>query len=143
MDKSKEVLTSIKLINDKLNFIGKVDNNEPIFIDYIPPLGDNLGYTSLELFLLSLTSCLGSSVLTILRRMKKKISDLNINAFGQRNEEHPTCFKEITINMKLKSNDVSKEEISNVIKLSEDSYCPVISMLNSSVKISIYFEIEK
>ena len=57
IDKSKELHTSINLINDKLNFTGTVENNIPIAIDYTPPLGDNLGYTSLELLLLSL-SCL-------------------------------------------------------------------------------------
>lgn len=54
-DKSKELNSSIKLVNNKLHFIGSVDNNEPISIDYIAPLGDDLGYTSLELLLLSLS----------------------------------------------------------------------------------------
>ena len=53
-DKSKELHSSIELVNEKVNFIGKADNNEPISIDYTPPIGDNLGYTSLELFLLSI-----------------------------------------------------------------------------------------
>ena len=52
-DKSKEVTASINLLNEKLHFEGKVEGNESISIDYIPPLGDNLGYTSLELLLLS------------------------------------------------------------------------------------------
>lgn len=43
-DKSKELNTSISLINDKLNFIGTVGENAPVSIDYTPPLGDNLGY---------------------------------------------------------------------------------------------------
>lgn len=69
-DKSKELTASIKLLNEKLHFQGMVDGNEPISIDYTPPLGDNLGYTSLELLLLSLSSCVGSAVLTFLRRMQ-------------------------------------------------------------------------
>lgn len=72
IDKSKELKTSIQLINEKLHFKGKVDGNNPVSIDYTPPFGDNLGYTSLELFLLSLSSCIGSAILVILRKMKKK-----------------------------------------------------------------------
>jgi hypothetical protein len=55
-DKSKELKTSIRLLNEKLHFEGKADGNEPVSIDYTPPLCDNLGYTSLELLLLSLSS---------------------------------------------------------------------------------------
>ena len=70
-DKSKTLTSSITLINEKLHFEGKADGNYPISIDYTPPLGDNLGYTSLELFLLSLSSCIGSAILVVLRKMKK------------------------------------------------------------------------
>jgi hypothetical protein len=54
-DKSKELNTSVKLINNRLNFSGFTNGNDPVSIDYTPPLGDNLGYTSLELLLLSLS----------------------------------------------------------------------------------------
>ena len=73
-DKSKELNTTVKLINNKLNFIGNAGSNDPVSIDYIAPLGDDLGYTSLELLLLSLSSCVGSAVLTFLRRMGRTIS---------------------------------------------------------------------
>jgi hypothetical protein len=56
-DKSKELTTSLKLINNKLHFEGLVGDNAPVSTDYTPPLGDNLGYTSLELLLLSLSPC--------------------------------------------------------------------------------------
>ena len=88
IDKSKELRSTIELINNKVNFIGKVGDNEPISIDYIPPLGDNLGYTSLELFLLSISSCLGSSVLAFLRRMQKNITACTIDSTGYRNQDH-------------------------------------------------------
>lgn len=142
IDKSKELISSIKLVNDKLNFIAAIDNNDPISIDYIKPLGDNLGYTSLELFLLSLTSCVGSTVLLFLRRMNKTISGCEINAKGIRNEDHPTGFKEILIDIILKSNDVTEGDMQKVIKMSEDTYCPVIAMIKGNVEVGINFEIK-
>ncbi len=57
-DKSRELNSTIKLVNDKLHFMGTVTGNQPVSIDYIAPMGDDLGYTSLELLLLSLSSCL-------------------------------------------------------------------------------------
>lgn len=140
-DKSKELVASISLLNNKLHFNGMVGENEPVSIDYTPPLGDNLGYTSLELLLLSLSSCVGSAVLTFLRKMKKNITGCEIHSRGLRNEEHPTCFNSIYITIDLKSSDVSEEELRKVLLLSEEKYCPVWAMLKGNVKIDIDFKI--
>ena len=115
-DKSKELNASIRLINDKLHFTGTVGNNDPVSIDYIAPLGDNLGYTSLELLLLSLESCIGSAVLTFLRRMGRTITSCEISARGLRREEHPTGFRGIFVDIDLKSADVTEEERSSYPK---------------------------
>ncbi|MBA4317109.1 MAG: osmotically inducible protein OsmC [Flavobacterium sp.] len=141
MDKSKELNTSVSLINDKLHFKGIVGNNTPLSIDYSSPLGDDLGYTSLELLLLSLSSCMGSAALTFLRKMKKTIYGFEINSKGIRREEHPTCFKIIYLVINLNSPDSTEEDLKKVIKLSEETYCPVWAMLKGNVEIDIKFNI--
>ncbi len=140
-DKSKELNASIVLINEKLHFNGLVENNAPISIDYIKPLGDDLGYTSLELLLLSLSSCIGSAVLTFLRKMKKNITGLDIQSKGLRNLDHPTGFKTIYIIINLKSSDSTEDDLKKVIKLSEEKYCPVWSMLKGNVEIDLKYNI--
>jgi len=134
-DKSKELNSSITLVNDRLHFKGCAGSNEPVSIDYFPPLGDNAGYTSLELLLLSLSSCMGSAVLTFLRRMKKSITGCEIRA------EHPTGFKTIHVMINLKSPDVTNEDLDKVLKLSEETYCPVWSMLKGNVEINVKYKI--
>lgn len=141
--KTKELNTFIRLKNDKLHFEGIAEGNKPLSIDYIPPLGDNLGYTSLELLLLSLSSCVVSSILPFLRRMGKTIKGLEANSKGIRNTEHPTCFKEILIDMKIKSPDVSEEDINKVLKLSEETYCPVWAMIKGNAEVKINTQISR
>lgn len=141
INKSKELHTSINLINDKLNFNGFVDKNNPVSIDYTPPLGDNLGYTSLELLLLSLSSCVGSTVLILLRKMKKTITGCEIHSKGIRKEDHPTGFKTITMEIILKSTDTTADEIIKAVKLSEETFCPVWAMLKGNVDIEIKHKI--
>jgi putative redox protein len=140
-DKSKEVNASLQLLNNRLHFEGTADENRPISIDYIPPFGDNLGYTSLELLLLSLSSCVGSSVLVFLRRMKKTITGFKINATGIRKEENPTGFKTIQLEIFLTSTDTTTEELEKLLKLAEETYCPVWSMLRGNVEIQIHTNI--
>jgi putative redox protein len=140
-DKSKVLHASVKLVNDKLKFAGLVDSNDPVSIDYIAPLGDDSGYTSLELLLLSLDSCIGSAVLTFLRKMKKTVNGCEIHSTGIRNVDHPTGFKHILLNISISSPDVTNEEMNKVIQLSEDKYCPVWAMLRGNVAIEIRYTI--
>jgi putative redox protein len=140
IDKSKELKTSIRLLNEKLHFEGNVDGNAPVSIDYTPPLGDNLGYTSLELFLLSLSSCAGSAILVILRKMKKNIDFFEINSTGYRNEEHPTGFHTIGMQVNLKSDNVNSEDMTKATNLIK-GICPVLSMLDSNIKVIFDYNI--
>jgi len=142
IDKSKEVISSIELINDKISFRGEVENNQPVLIDYFPPYGDANGYTSLELFLLSLSSCLGTSVLTLIRRTGKSVTGLKIDSKGYRKKEHPTSFKMIELKLYIKSSDVENIDIDKAIKVSEDMLCPVWNMIKGNVEIDVSYEIE-
>lgn len=133
----------LSLINNKLHFIGESGQNEPVHIDYIQPLGDGEGYTSLQLFLLSLGSCAGSSVLTFLRKMKKNIKECEIKAYGQRRQEHPTCFGKIMIEFIIRSEDVQPADLDKVIALSEETYCPVWAMIKGNVIVETKYTINR
>jgi uncharacterized OsmC-like protein len=139
-NKSKELKTTIQLLNEKLHFEGKVDGNEPVSIDYTPPFGDNLGYTSLELLLLSLSSCTGSAILVMFRKMKKNIDFFEINSTGYRNEEHPTGFNTIRMLVNLKSKSITPDDMQKNLDLIK-GICPVLSMLDSNVKVTIDYNI--
>jgi len=133
--------TEIKLVNDKIHFIGKAKDNEPVNIDYSSPIGDDLGYTSLELFLLSLSSCIGSSLALLLRKMNKTISGLEIKAQGVRRTQHPTSFEKITLDILLTSDDVTNQSVDRALALSEDSICPVWAMIKNSVEVVTNYSI--
>ena len=140
IDKSKELKTSIRLLNEKLHFEGRVEENDPVSIDYTPPLGDNLGYTSLELLLLSLSSCAGSALLVVLRKMKKTIELFEINSTGYRNEEHPTGFHTIRMQVNLKSTNTTSDEMVKAFEMIK-KICPVLSMLDKSIIMDIEHKI--
>jgi putative redox protein len=139
---SKDLLeANVTLINNKLHFTGQAGNNEPVQIDYIPPLGDGEGYMSLQLFLLSLASCAGSSILTFLRKMNKDILACEIKATGKRRSEHPTSFESITLEFVIKSNNVQPADMDKVIAISEATYCPVWAMIKGNVVVESRYKI--
>jgi putative redox protein len=138
---SNQLTASATLINDKVKFSGVSRDNKEIIIDYVKPIGDGEGYTSLELFLISLATCSGTAVSLMLRKMRKDVSGLKISTYGERREEHPTYFKKILIHFELESKDAEASDMEKAIKISEDSICPVWNMVKNNVEIISEFEI--
>ncbi len=138
---AEQLEVSVNLTNQKVKFAGSARDNQLINIDYIPPIGDGEGFTSLELLLISLASCSGTSVLSLLRKMKKEISGFRVNAKGIRREVHPLSFQSINLEFVLFSNDTVNIDLEKVIKLSEEYYCPVWNMVKQSVVINCDYKI--
>jgi putative redox protein len=140
---SDQLMIIASLANEKVKFIGSSRNNPEITLDYTPPIGDGEGYTSLELFLISLASCSGTSIAVILRKMRKDVSGLTITVKGDRREQHPTYFEKIHMEFNLSTKDVEGPELEKAIKLSEESFCPVWNMIKNNVEISYDYKIVK
>jgi putative redox protein len=138
---SETLTASATLINQKVKFEGRGGENPPVILDYTPPYGDNEGYTSLQLFLISLCSCSGTALIFLLRKMQKTITDFSVSASGERREEHPTYFKSINLEFTINSPDTSDEDVQKVIALSEEKLCPVWGMIKNTVPVENAFKI--
>ncbi|MGI5849123.1 MAG: OsmC family protein [Christensenellales bacterium] len=132
---------SVELKNEKIMFEGTADGLPPVVTDYVPPLGDGKGYMPLQVFLISLASCLGGTIAPLLRRMGKNIGGLTISARGMRREQHPTGFEKITLKIRLVSDNATDEDLQKVVSLAEQTYCPIWSMIKNNVEISSEFDI--
>jgi len=138
---SDYLTASAELMNDKMMFRCTSGDNPEVITDYTPPLGDGQGYTSLELFLASLCSCLGGAAAVFLRRMGKKVDGMTVDAKGVRRKEHPTGFETIDLTVTVVSGDAEDADVAKVLALAEASYCPVIGMIKGNVQVSVSHEI--
>ena len=138
---SESLQASVVLVDHKVQFTGSLRSHPPLTIDYVPPLGDGQGYTPLELLLFSLAACSGATVATLLRRMQKDVSGLEVHVRGVRREQHPTGFAHIDLEFDLKSMNADQETVAKAIRLSEESFCPVWAMLKGSVEITATYTI--
>lgn len=137
------ISASVKLINDKVMFEGSARNNTPVIMDYHPPLGDDMGYTGLEMLMVSLCGCSASAIVPTLRKMRITVNGFDVKATGIRKETHPTVLTEITLRFILTSPDAAAENFEKAIKLAEETYCPVWAMLKNNVVIKTESEIIK
>jgi putative redox protein len=131
---------TVTLTNSKVQFTGKARNNPEVVCDYFPPFGDGQGYTGLELLLMSLAVCSGTSMAGLLRKFGKSITGLRINARGILKEEHPKAFSKIFLEFILNSKDATDEDIQKALQKSEEKICPVWSMLKNNVEIVTEFK---
>jgi putative redox protein len=128
---------TVSLTNDKVQLTGvsKSNPNCPIAFDYPPPIGDGQGYNGLELLLMSLAGCSGTAIVYLLRKMRKNISGLKINAKGIRRSQPPIKFEKIFLKFILNSKDAKDADIQKAIQLAEESVCPVWQMVKNNVEV--------
>lgn len=128
---------SVVLTNDKVQFTGtsKANPGRAIEFDYYPPIGDGDGYIGLELVLMSLAGCSGTAMAFILRRMGKEVGELKVNARGRRTQVPPVKLDQISLEFVLTSGDVTDEDMSKALQLTEEMYCPVWQMIKGNTVI--------
>ena len=105
--------------------------------------GHNLGARPMELVLMALGSCSSLDIISILRKQKQEIDDLDIELEAKRREnEIPAIFEEMHITFKLRGN-LNEEKVKRAVELSVEKYCSVYEMLKQVAKITYSCEINK
>jgi putative redox protein len=84
---------------------------------------------------MSLAGCSGTTIVALLRNIKKNLSGFLVNAKGIRRDQHPTSFQNNFIEYIINSTDTEDSDIKKAIQLSEESYCLVWAMVKNNVEI--------
>lgn len=116
-------------------------NEEEISINLNDLIGDGKRYNSLELILISLAYCSGTTIEATLNKMRKEIKLFKVSVSGTVKEEHPKSFSTIELEYSVLSSDVKPKDIEKAINLAEEKYCPVYDMLKHSVAISSKYKL--
>ncbi len=132
----------LQTIDDKVKIRATARENPEILIDYFPPIGSGMGYTSLELLLAGFGSCVSTTLLTLLRhRMKKTVHGITTAVAGTVREEHPKALSHILLRLKITAQDVTEIEVRNTLAILEEKMCPVWAMIKGNVDIDVDVEI--
>ena len=125
-----------------LTFIARGETNHWIAIDGPKKFqGSEAASRPMELLLMSLASCTGSDVASILNKKRVKIDSMEIDANADRQKEHPKVFTKINLKFKFKGSNIKEKDIKRAINLSKEKYCPIAAMLKNSTDIKYEYEI--
>jgi putative redox protein len=138
---AEPVSVQIVLVNDNLRFSAHSGNNDPIYSDSLPPLGNGQGYMPTELLLISLATCSGSTIVSLLRKKRKTVVSFSMQAQGYKREEYPKSFEKIILHCELVSPDATDDDMRRCIELTEEKYCPVWAMIKGNVEVVCEFSI--
>ncbi len=132
-----ELTVTVGDLQGKMQLTGKGRTQHTVAIDYPPPMGDDKGFTSLELLMVSLASCSGHTIQFLLNKMKKPLEKLDVQAVGQRRlDVHPTVLTHIELHYSLKGSGLDAVTVEKVIRMAEETYCPVWALMRNNVIIS-------
>src|SRR6056297_2737451 len=128
---------------DKLQFNAVADSNHAIVIDANKKLSYDQGLRPKELLLVSLATCTGMDVVSILYKMHLEFDDFEVLVKGESTEEHPKVFKKIDLEYIIKGNDIDAEKLEKAIDLSQNRYCGVSAMLKKACELNYDYTINQ
>jgi putative redox protein len=122
---------------DGVTFIAKGESNHWVVIDGPRDFdGSDAATRPLELLLMSLGSCTGSDVASILHKKRVPLDHLEVLVTGERVEEHPRVYEKIHVEYVFYGTGLKTADLERAVALTQDKYCPVTAMLRASCEVS-------
>ena len=105
--------------------------------------GNDFGPSPKALLLAGLIGCSGIDVMSITKKMKVELDDVNIDIEAEVREEDPKIYNYIKITYRFKGKNISYDKVEKAVKLSMEKYCGVSAMLEKAVPITYEVVVEE
>ena len=127
---------------ENMNFIGVPDSGFPVQLDSDSYFGGtNSGVRPMELVALGLAGCTAMDVLSVLQKMRQKVTGFEVKVNAPRSSEHPQVFTSAAIIYIVTGKNVEETAVLRAIELSVTKYCPVQKMLEGAFQMELHYEI--
>ncbi len=105
--------------------------------------GKGESYSPTELILFGVAGCTGIDIVSILKKQRQKLSELEIEVVAHRVDEgHPRPYYAIEIKYIARGENLDKHKLAQAIELSEGKYCTVSQTLKEQVEVTTSYVIE-
>lgn len=129
-------------LEEGLRFAGKADG-ERVSLDVPAEYGGGNGAQPLRLLLLALAGCTAMDVLSILRKKRREVSGLTIEARGFPRKERPRIYERIEVLYTVRGSRLDETAVGRAVELSRDRYCPVMAMVRQAATVETRYRIEE
>lgn len=131
----------LKRVNGDVHFEGSASSTPvKVHIDGSPEIGgQELGVRPMELVLMALGSCSVFDLVSILKKQRQEVKDIDVEVSGNRREAIPNIFTDIHIKFMI-TGEVGQEKAEKAAELAVKKYCSVHDMLAAG-GIEITYEV--
>ncbi|MCT4589241.1 MAG: OsmC family protein [Carboxylicivirga sp.] len=98
--------------------------------------GENKGPRPKILMLTALAGCTGMDVVSILKKMRVEVEDIQIFVEGDLTEEHPKYYEKMHVIYQFKGNNLPMEKLEKAVSLSEERYCGVSALYKKAIPVT-------
>jgi putative redox protein len=131
-----KTLSATVTLKDGMAFDAIATSGHKVVLDSDESVGGtNEGFRPMEMLLVGLGGCTGMDVISILRKMHQEVTGYQVKVQGNRAEEHPKVYTEITVEHVVKGKRLSADSVRRAVELSATRYCPASAMLGKSAHI--------
>ena len=112
-------------------------NGHKILIDAEPDVGgEDLGPRPKPFMLAALGGCTAMDVISILKKMRVEVKNLNVKVEGELTEEYPRRFYKMHVTYEIEGDDLPMDKVKKAVTLSEDRYCGVSAVYKDALELT-------
>ncbi|MPN48429.1 Protein YhfA [bioreactor metagenome] len=104
--------------------------------------GNDLGPSPKALLLAGLIGCSGIDIMSITKKLKVELDDVNVDIEAEVRDEDPKIYNYIKVIYRFKGKNVQYDKVERAVKLSMEKYCGVSAMLEKAVPITYEVVVE-
>lgn len=135
-------MEAVLKLEQGMRFVGTADTGFEVVVDSDESVGgENSGPRPMELVLIGLCGCTAMDVISILRKKRQVVSNLEVKAHAKRADTHPKVFTDISLEYTVTGQNVDPQAVERSIELSAVRYCPAQAMLGQVANITTSYVI--
>jgi len=98
---------------------------------------DKVVYTPKALMLSSLGGCTGLDVASLIKKMRLKVKDFNVQVAAELTDEHPKYYHKVWITYNFYGQELNEEKLKKIVDLSLEKYCGVTAMFEKFAEVFV------
>ena len=128
---------------DGAMFVGESGSGHTLVMDGPPEAGGrNMGVRPMETVLIGLGGCASYDVVSILRKARQDIRDVQTILEGERAETEPKVFTAVHVHFIVTGKNLKEQHVKRAVELSAEKYCSASIMFGrAGVKMSHDYEV--
>ena len=127
---------------DTMRFTGRSDSGHSIMFDtYSRYGGSESAPMPMEVLLMSLGSCTGMDVVSVLTKKRVKFTSFEVKIEAERADSPPRVFTSIRLIYNIGTEEKNYKAVEHAVELSQNKFCSVTAMLAKTADIEYHINL--